>query len=230
MRHVSRTHRVALNWLFDRINLDPKIQIRYIDTKHQIADILTKGNFTRDEWNNPLHLFNISHFSSLCCAQTFSLASCTKTMAKRMPEQKGEDRIVAKSKPTTMNLACLDKFFDCAESDCSEKPANTQSFRSTGWFIGKPVANTSQNSNPDAASSSQVWQKDAQLFISTGRLVATDNDQKSLNRHEKSIFGIGELVATGCEGYPEKSGNSRRLRRFGNRKSILATSFPYITK
>ena len=33
MRHVSRTHRVALDWLFDRINLDPKIQIKYIDTK-----------------------------------------------------------------------------------------------------------------------------------------------------------------------------------------------------
>ena len=31
MRHVSRTYRVALDWLFDRINLDPKIQIRYID-------------------------------------------------------------------------------------------------------------------------------------------------------------------------------------------------------
>ena len=28
MRHVSRTHRVALEWLFDRINLDPKIQIK----------------------------------------------------------------------------------------------------------------------------------------------------------------------------------------------------------
>ena len=51
MRHVSRTHRVALDWLFDRINLDPKIQIKYIDTKNQLADILTKGNFTRDEWN-----------------------------------------------------------------------------------------------------------------------------------------------------------------------------------
>ena len=25
MRHVSRTNRVALDWLFDRINLDPKI-------------------------------------------------------------------------------------------------------------------------------------------------------------------------------------------------------------
>ena len=33
MRHVSRTHRVALDWLLDRFNLDPKIQIKYIDTK-----------------------------------------------------------------------------------------------------------------------------------------------------------------------------------------------------
>ena len=33
MRHVSRTHRVALDWLFDRINLDCKIQIKCIDTK-----------------------------------------------------------------------------------------------------------------------------------------------------------------------------------------------------
>ena len=63
MRHVSRTHRVSLDWLFDRFNLDPKIQIRYIDTKHQIADILITGHCTRDEWNNILCLFNISHFS-----------------------------------------------------------------------------------------------------------------------------------------------------------------------
>ena len=46
MRHVSRTHRVALDWLFDRINLDSKIQIKYIDTKNQLADILTKRRFT----------------------------------------------------------------------------------------------------------------------------------------------------------------------------------------
>ena len=41
---------------FDRINLDSKIQIKYIDTKNQLADILTKGNFTRDEWNHLLTL------------------------------------------------------------------------------------------------------------------------------------------------------------------------------
>ena len=54
MRHVSRTHRVALEWLFDRINLDPKIQIKYIDTKNQLVDMLTKGHFTRDEWDHLL--------------------------------------------------------------------------------------------------------------------------------------------------------------------------------
>ena len=45
LRHVSRTHRVALDWLFDRINLDSEIQIRYIDTKQQLADTLTKRYF-----------------------------------------------------------------------------------------------------------------------------------------------------------------------------------------
>ena len=45
MRPVSRTHRVALDWLFDRISLDPKIQIKYTDTKNQLADMLTKGNY-----------------------------------------------------------------------------------------------------------------------------------------------------------------------------------------
>ena len=58
MRHVSRTHRSALDWLLDRINLDPKIQIKYIDTKNQLADELTMGNFTRDEWNHLLCFFS----------------------------------------------------------------------------------------------------------------------------------------------------------------------------
>ena len=94
MRHVSRTHRVALDWLFDRINLDPKIQIKYIDTKNQLADILTKENFTRDEWNHLLTWFHISHFSS---------TACTAAMAKRAQQESGEERVTAKSRPM-MNL------------------------------------------------------------------------------------------------------------------------------
>ena len=45
----------SCTWLsIDRINFDPKIQIKQEDTKHQFADILTKGNFTFDKWNNLL--------------------------------------------------------------------------------------------------------------------------------------------------------------------------------
>ena len=86
MRHVSRTHRVARDWLVDRINLDPKIQIKYVDTKHQLADLLTGGISHVMNGIIFLCLLNISHFSSLCCAQNFSLTSCTKTTAKRTQE------------------------------------------------------------------------------------------------------------------------------------------------
>ena len=45
VRHVSRTNRVALDWLFDRINLDPKIQIKYIDTKKPTRRHTDQGKF-----------------------------------------------------------------------------------------------------------------------------------------------------------------------------------------
>ena len=96
MRHVARTHRVALDWLFDRINLDPKIQIKHINTNNQLADIVTKGNFTRDEWNHRLSLFNISHVSSTVCSAT---------MAKRLQQDSGEERVTAKSRPMVSLIA-----------------------------------------------------------------------------------------------------------------------------
>ena len=96
MRHVSRTHRVANDWLIDRINLHSKIQIKYIDTKNQLADILTKGNFTHDEWNHLLCLFNICHFSSTVCSET---------MAKILLQDSGEERVTAKSRPMMSLIA-----------------------------------------------------------------------------------------------------------------------------
>ena len=95
---------------------------------------------------------------------------------------------------------------------------------------GRLDASTYQNSNPDAASSSQGWQRDAQLFISTGKVVATDKDQKSLNRQEESVISTGEPVATeyqGCSGNPEAPEDSEDSQP---KKSNLATSFPYITR
>ena len=64
MRHVSRTHRVGLDWLFGRISKDPGVFIKYVPTKEQIADILTKGSFTADAWSSLCKLCVICPMSS----------------------------------------------------------------------------------------------------------------------------------------------------------------------
>ena len=134
MRHVSRTHRVALDWLFDRINLDSKIQIKYIDIKNQHADILTKGNFTRDEWNHLLSLLNISHFSSTVCSAA---------MAKRIQQESGEERVAAKSRPM-MNLTV--RMSSIVSTSTSSNPVKT-------WYRyqdpGKSVVEDDRSGKPD---------------------------------------------------------------------------------
>ena len=46
MRHVSRTQRVALDWLLDRINLDPKVPIKHVESKKP-----TRRHFTRRKFH-----------------------------------------------------------------------------------------------------------------------------------------------------------------------------------
>ena len=100
-------------------NLDPKLQIKYIDTKNQLADLLTKGNFTRDEWNHLLCLFNISHFSSI---------NCLEAISKRTEEDAGDERVTAKAK-LMMNLVsrCSVRDPNVLASTASECPEKTKS-------------------------------------------------------------------------------------------------------
>ena len=156
MRDVSRTHRVALDWLFDRINLDPKIQIRYIDTKNQLADILTKGNLTRDEWNHLLTLFNISHFSS---------TSCIAAMAKRAQQESGEGRVTAKSRPM-MNLTARTP--SAVSSSASANPGrSSHGYQDPEKHVldgrtGQPVETSRSDSSQDYGPSwsSQEWKSE----------------------------------------------------------------------
>ena len=158
MRHVSRTHRVAFHLLFDRINIDSKIQVRNIDTKHQLADILTKGNFTRDEWNSLLHLFNISHFRSTCCAKDSSFISCPKTMAKRMQEQKGEEVWQNRNLQRRTRLLMFRQVPHPRKSPiASESPEILTA-------TGKPESRMRRNSKSDAASNSQARLEDAYIL------------------------------------------------------------------
>ena len=210
MRHVSRTHRVALDWLFDRINLDSKIQIKYIDTKNQLADILTKGNFTRDEWNHLLNLFNISHFSS---------TACTAAMAKRAQQGSGEERVTAKSRPM-MNLTARMPSF--VSSSTSSNPGRT----SYGYQDpGKSVASDDRSGKPEKPSppgyskedygqswSSQEWKSGAAAHDRSGKPEKTSWDmmqQVALHREEPLLDGnshsvrYGEMIHDGS-GKPEK--------------------------
>ena len=107
MRHVSRTHRVALDWLFDRINVEATIQVKYVETKNQLADILTKGCFSCDEWNHLLGLFNERSFSMFSCSHFSDFLSddrigkqsaMSKKEVKRRLQVKGSP--MTKPKPT----------------------------------------------------------------------------------------------------------------------------------
>ena len=62
-----------------------------VDTKTQLADMLTKGNFTRGEWNHLLHLLNIMNFS-MFSRNHFRSIEMANTMSKRFQEKKtGEE-------------------------------------------------------------------------------------------------------------------------------------------
>ena len=166
MRHVSRTHRVALDWLFDRINLDPKIQIKYIDTKNQLADILTKGNFTRDEWNHLLTLFNISHFSS---------TACTAAMTKRAQQESGEERVTAKSRPM-MNLTA--RTLSVVSSSASSNPGRT----SYGYQDpAKSVASEDRTVKPVQPSQPGYSQEDY------GRSWSSQEWKSGAAKHDRSV-------------------------------------------
>ena len=209
MRHVSRTHRVALDWLFDRINLDSKFQIKYIDTKNQLADILTKGNFTRDEWNHLLDLFNISHVSSTICSAA---------MAKRAQQESGEERVTAKSRPM-MNLTA--KMPSIVSSSTSSNPGKT-------WYgyqdTGKSVVEDGRSGKPDRPSptgyskmdygrswSSQEWKSEATAHDRSGKLdeISWNAMQQVRPHHEEPLLDgnaqsvrYGELIHDGS-GQPD---------------------------
>ena len=99
--------------------------------------------------------------------------SCLETVAKRVQEQKEEERIVAKSKSTAMNLSSRVP----TSSSSAKSPIAS---KSPGILVAseKPESRMRRNSKSDAASSSQARLQDAYLGglmdTATGKLVATE--------------------------------------------------------
>ena len=167
MRHVSRTDRVALDWLFNSINVDPQIQINYVDTRDQLADILTKGTFTRDEWHHLLRLLNIMSNSASSCSHVSNKIDDPLVMSKRQMQNKQQgaecDRVAAKSR-LARNLV------DLIFNRCCTMPSLTS-------FLQSPV-------NPRASCSTLG-------SLSTGRSVAMNS-----NASNASVLKSGTEIQT----------------------------------
>ena len=139
----------------------PKSESNILNTKNQLADTLTKGNFTRDEWNHLLCLFNVCHFSS---------TECSEVMSKRAQKDSGEERVTAKSKPM-MNLVtqCSERTPVVLPSTASESPGKTRHESQSLLSLqtekydrtGRPVVYAHSSSysewNVDKTWSSQEW-------------------------------------------------------------------------
>ena len=193
MRPVSRNHRVALDWLFDRINLDPKMQIKYIDTRNQLADILTKGNFTRDEWN---HLF-VQHQAF----QFHQLSwSDVQKNTRRCRWRKSHSKIKADDE---VDLATQRKGSERACYDCIGKPGEYKSEsqkvpmcslneQQPGTKIPVMGASSSDYSewNIDDKWSSQEWKSGEMLEARTVRPVG---GQESTQDIDKSVIDDDDM-------------------------------------
>ena len=107
MRHASRTHRVARDWLFDRINLEHRIQIKYVDTKNQLADILTKESFSRDEWNHLRRLFNILSFSMYSCSHFSDFLLDDQVRKQSAMSKRGQTTTSNEGSPKAKARPCL---------------------------------------------------------------------------------------------------------------------------
>ena len=55
LRHLHRTHRINIDWLFEIIKQE-NIIIRYVNTKYQLADICTKAFTAAGDWDRLMSL------------------------------------------------------------------------------------------------------------------------------------------------------------------------------
>ena len=138
IRHVSRAHRVASDWVFDRINFDLMNQVKFAETQSQLADNLTKSSLTRERWNRLLRLFCIMDENVLLRSHlTFCLTE--EIEAKDAMSKRGNDsemqneensRVAATSRPVR-NLVLT-----------SEQPPHCSQEISSSLISGRPASLT----------------------------------------------------------------------------------------
>ena len=153
----------------------PKSKSNTLTPKTQLADMLSKGNFTRYEWNHLWCLFNISHSGSTVCSEA---------MAKRSQQDSGEERVTAKSRPM-MNFGLAKQRKDSCRAIfyCIRKPRENQTrkpvvCRDTSHeqghyhrFVESTHSTSYSEWDDDKTWSSQEWKADKSMDDRTGQHV-----------------------------------------------------------
>ena len=193
--------------------------------KTNLLTFLTKGSFTRDEWNHLSCLFNMSHFSSTVCSAA---------MAKRSQQDSGEERVTAKSKPM-MNLIARTPSF--VSSSTSVSPVKRYYGNQDPWKsvvgedrlgqLGKQTESFSSTDyskfDYDRVWSSQEWKAEAATHDRSGQLDKTSwrMVQQIRPDHEATLLdGTAQSVRYG-ETVRDRSGrpgniNSQEAANFQN--------------
>ena len=80
LRYVGRTHRVDLDFVSECFRKDTGIAIRYVGTKNQMADLLTKGSFTGPQWTTLVELLQLgSPAPPIACMWDFTPSNLLKS-------------------------------------------------------------------------------------------------------------------------------------------------------
>ena len=149
----------------------PKSKSNALTPKTQLADILTKGNFTRDEWNYLLCFFDISHFSSI---------KCSEVMSKWTREDAGEERVTAKSRPMMSLIARAPSALSSTASESLGETRHDSQLPLSSWneqrlrterLVEDACSSRYSEWNADEKWSSQEWKSDEVMEVRTVRLV-----------------------------------------------------------
>ena len=205
--------------------------------KTQLADIKTKGNFTRDEWNHLLCLFNTCHFSSTVCSDT---------MANRSQQDSGGERVTAKSRPMmnpsartpshvssstsvspgNRNYGSQDPLSSIANEDRSGRPGKGTDFFEASdhhyheHFMERFSSASYSKWDDDRAWSSQEWKTETTTYDRSGRPDKTSwrMVRKIRPGHEEILLAGNAQSVRNEEAFRDRSGrpddiNSREEAR-----------------
>lgn len=191
MQYVNRTHRGNIDVTFETLKEDEGLWIKYVNTKQQIADMLTKGSFIAIQRSHLLQLAQI-RASSAISSFAVPILSATEAMA-------------AQSAHANLAIATLMPY---AEGDLElnhEEAFHTIQSLLNKTYLGPSIAHTEQDrikTNAKAldemtyesiVSGHGTFQRARHSRI---LLAATSNDQKKRNKghHRIHVVGNGPIV------------------------------------